>query len=375
MDLVQWLKNRWQAETVRNTYFRIPDANVHNSSGVPLTPTAVKAGEQYFQIWLTEMFLKNSREWGSSWYPAVMASVQLKFGNKAQEITHLAGESALKDFKMSDINKGVAVNHAITTVLPFNGGAITLEAALLAMAGKSDIASLIKVLGNFSKLLVVPQLSAALAVAEPLADGIAELVGATNAHPELRLQDTWGGDASGNPNVLRAGYFAVISAPDGEVRPEELQVRDGRLYRGESAMSGYHYMLFRVDVNSTRDDWDSISSISDPWQDAIGVLENSLKADDPAVQQGMKSEAEKRFASARIAAFRAPELTSVVGKNQVLDALDRRWKEAKSQLGLGAVKEDFPRKLSAAMRNPLPVKDAIERGEPDEEDLWASSGL
>jgi hypothetical protein len=52
-----------------------------------------------------------------------------------------------------------------------------------------------------------------------------------------------------------------------------------------------------------------------------------------AVQHGIKAEAEKRFASARIAAFRAPELTSVVGKNQVLEALDRRWKEAKSQLG------------------------------------------
>jgi hypothetical protein len=63
----------------------------------------------------------------------------------------------------------------------------------------------------------------------------------------------------------------------------------------------------------------------------------------------MKSEAEKRFASARIAAFRAPELTSVVGKNQVLDALDRRWKEAKGQLGLGECGDPTPPGSSAVI--------------------------
>jgi hypothetical protein len=371
MNLIQWLVNRWQSESVHNTYLWIPDGNVQTHSGGALTPAPVKAGEQYYQIWLAEMFLRYRREWGSAWYPTVMASIQLKFGNKSQEITHVAGESTLKDFKMSDVSC-VALNHPLTTVLPFNGGSIEMEAALLSMQGKSDVKSLIKVLGSFSKLLVVPQLSAALAVAQPLADGVAELVGATDARPELRMHDAWGGAEGVNPNILRAGYFAVISAKDGEIPASELFVRGDRLYRNAGAMEGYDYMLFRVDVSGTRDDWDSITTISGPYEDAIGMLESSLKSDDPVTQKGMQAEAEKRFNAARVAAFRAPELTSVVGKNQVLDALDRRWKEAKRQLaGLGAVAIDVPRKLSEALRNPLPVAKAIELGEPLEEDLWS----
>jgi hypothetical protein len=371
MDLIQWLVDRWQSESIHNTYIWIPDGNVQMQPGGALTPTPVKAGEQYYQIWLSEMFLRYQREWGSSWYPTVMVSIQLKFGNKSQEITHVAGESTLKDFKKSDASC-VALNHPITTILPFNGGSIEMEAALLSMQGKDNVQSLIKVLGSFSKLLVVPQLSVALAVAKPLAEGVAELLGVTKARPELRMHEAWGGAEAVNSNILRRGYFAVISAEDGEIPAAELFVREHRLYRNDLAMEGYDYMLFRVDVGSTRDDWDSITSISGPYEEAIGMLENSLKADDPALQKGMQAEAEKRLNAARFATYRAPELTNLVGRNQVLDALDRRWKDAKRQLaGLGAVAVDVPRRLSEAMRNPLAAAKAIELGEPREEDAWS----
>jgi hypothetical protein len=369
MDILQWLKNRWKSEQIHNTYFRIPEANIQTETGAAFAPTPVKAGEQYFQIWLAEMFLRYRREWGSSWYPTVVATVQLKFGNQSQEISHVAGQSTLKNVKITDVDC-VAMNHALTTILPFNGGTIAIEAALLAMQGKSDINSLIKVLSSFSKLLVVPQLSAALAVAQPLADGLAELVGATDAHPELRLQDAWGGADSGNQHILTAGYYVVVAAQAGALKPEELFVRGGRLYRGDRAITGYDYMLFRVDVNCTRDDWDSLASIDGPYQEAIKLLEDSLKSDDLDLQKGMRAEAEKRIAAARVAAFRAPELSRVVGKNQVLDALDKRWKEAKKQLGLGAFANEFPRTLAAAMRNPISITEAIERGEQSEQDLW-----
>ncbi len=369
MTLIQWLKDRWQSEAVHNTYFRIPDANVKTQDGGALTPTPVKAYEQYYKITLAEMFLRYRREWGASWYPTVIVSIDLKFGDKAQQIAHVAGQTTLKDFKITDSNC-VALNHTVTTVLPFNGGEIEMEAALLAMQGKSDVTGLIKVLANFSKLLVVPQLSAALNVAQPLADGVAELVGATDAHPVLRIHDKWGGEGGVDTNILRAGYFVALSAEEGEVPKQELFVREGRLYRGDDPMTGYDYMLFRVDVNSTRDDGDSLASISQPYQEAIDLLENSIKADSPETQKAMKGEAEKRFASARVAVFRAPELTRIVGKNQVMDALDRQWKQAKEQLGQGVASLAVARTLQDAMRKPLSFDRALDRGELREEDFW-----
>ncbi len=365
MALIDWLKHRWQSEAVHYTYLWIPTGNIEMPPDTKLDPTPLSAGQRYFRIWLVEMFLKDDRKWGASWYPAVMLSVQLKFGNKVEEITHIAGESTLKNFDMKALNKGVAVDHEVTTLLPFNGGTVNLEAALLAMEGKSDLRSLLKVLGDFSKLLVVPQLSAALAVATPLANGIAELVGATNAHPELRLQAAWTGAESGNPNLLRAGYFVVLSAEAGEIKPEELSVKNNQLHKGGKQLTGYHYMLFRVDTTDVRDDWDSLTSISEPYKLALDMLEESTKSDDEELKKKLKSEAEKRFGASRFAALRAPELTSIVGKNQVLNALDRRWEEAKKQVGAGAFKADFPKTLSAAMRNPLSATEAMELGEPE----------
>src|SRR5262249_34012738 len=128
--------------------------------------------------------------------------------------------------------------------------------------------------------------------------------------------------------------------------------------------------LFRVDVSDSRDDWDSLTTINEPYVQAVEMLSNAKSQEDPELGEKMRKEAEKRYGAARLAAFRAPELTSVVGKNQVLAALERRWKEAKQQIGEGAFAEDFPKTLKAAMRNPMPADEARERGEVTEEELW-----
>ena len=370
MTFWETIRNRWQAPAVHYTFLWIAPENVEVDGKKPV-PEQITSGEKYFRFWLAEMFLKNDREWGTTWHPAVMCSVKLRFGNKEQEISHVAGESALKDFDLKKLNRNVSVNHEITTLLPFNGGTIALEAALAAMEGKNDVKGLLNVLGKFSKLLVVPQLSSVLAVAAPLAEGVSELVGASNGRMELRLQNTWTGTGTSGGNVLRSGYFAVISAEDGEIDPAKLSVKDHQLYLAGSHLTGYHYMLFRVDVTGTRDDFDSLTSISEPYSQALEMLSNAANQDDEELRAKMRKEADKRYNAARLAAFRAPELTTVVGKNQVLEALERRWKLAGEQIGKqGAFSEDFSKTLKDAMRNPISAQEARDRGEPNEQDLW-----
>jgi hypothetical protein len=93
-----------------------------------------------------------------------------------------------------------------------------------------------------------------------------------------------------------------------------------------------------------------------------------LEADDEEMKTKIRSEAEKRYGAARLAAIRAPELTNVVGRNQALIGLEQRWTEAKKQMGQGAFQGDFPRTLKAAMRNPISIETALEMGELDEQD-------
>ncbi len=96
---------------------------------------------------------------------------------------------------------------------------------------------------------------------------------------------------------------------------------DQPLARKPPGNSGSFVTLFRVDVTQTRDDYDSLTSIAGPYNDALDMLSNAQTQDDSALKDKMMKEAEKRYAAARLAAFRAPELTTTVGRNQVLEAL------------------------------------------------------
>ena len=83
-------------------------------------------------------------------------------------ITRVAGASLLPDLSTDNLDRVIGLNYPMTPLVPFNGGTVSLSAGLLAIAGKNDVKSFLKVLGDFSNLLMVPQLSAALTIATPL---------------------------------------------------------------------------------------------------------------------------------------------------------------------------------------------------------------
>jgi hypothetical protein len=376
MDLLQWIKNRWQAPAVTYTYLWIDPGQARLKGGAVLDPTPVEAGHRYFRVWLAQMALKNDRDWGTSWYPAVLSVINFQFGNQSQQISHIAGETALKDFDLGHLNRSIALNYPLTALVPFNGGSVELEAGLVAMEGKSDLKGMLKVLGDFSKLMIVPQLSAALAVATPLADGIAEFLGASGARPELRMHDTWTGLNAGGPNLLRAGYLLVLGAPAGTIPLEQLWVDQDQVLRGTSwetaqPLGGYHYMLLRIDTTEVRDDWDMLSVIAEPFDQAVGFLQTALGSSDETAQK-LRDEAEKRFAAALAAAYRSNDLTKVVGRNQALDGLRKKFADAKQQFGAGAFREDFSTRLSDAVDRAMSPAEAAALGERHEDELWAS---
>jgi hypothetical protein len=127
--------------------------------------------------------------------------------------------------------------------------------------------------------------------------------------------------------------------------------------------------VFRIDTPAERDDWDSLSSIEEPYQAAIEMLQSALMNPDPELQKNMLLEADRRLGAAKLAAFRAKELTKVVGRNQVLQALQDRYADAKKKLAPGAADEPIPRTLSQVMTSRISVEDARRLGEMTERDL------
>jgi hypothetical protein len=351
MGLLDWFQTRLQRESMMYKYAFIKGTHVVIEGGKSEADQPFAAGDHYFRLWLVEMFLAKDREWFTGWHPAVHAAINFRFGDQKQLITRVAGSTLLPDLSSENLDRVVGMNYAITPLMPFNGGAIELSAGLLAVAGKNDIKGFLKVLGDFSNLLMVPQLSTALAIATPLANGLSELVGATENHLMLGLHQTWtSGTAGAEP--LRAGYFAVILADQTEFDDNLLWVNDGRLLYGTSLaqaqpLRGYNYMLFRLERRDERDDWDSLMEIQEPYNKAIEML-----------RVGNTDQADAYIRSAKAAAFMANELTRNVDQRRVVTQIQKRYDDARQNIGLRAFSENENPSLSDVMQGALPIAEA-----------------
>jgi hypothetical protein len=91
------------------------------------------------------------------------------------------------------------------------------------MQGTNYLNRFNNVLTNFSKLLMVPQLSSALSVAAPLVQGVEELLGINNGSLHLGFHQLF---SKGGGN-LQPGYIAVILAQENDISESRLWVVDG----------------------------------------------------------------------------------------------------------------------------------------------------
>jgi hypothetical protein len=365
MGLMDWLQNRFSHEAVPLTYEFLDASRSDRSPG----PSPILSGQHYFRVTLAEMFLKNDRKWFTDIAPAVYSVIKLTFGDKEETISHVAGPSNLKELEAKSLNRGVTINYPMTPLLPFNGGSIEIEAGLVALPGSNDVKRLLKVLTDFSKTLAVPQISIALGFAQPLVDGIMELVGANDTKLVLRLHDS-----RIKPGDFHSGYLAVIGAAAGTIDKASLWVKGDRLHAGAEPstavpLTGVDYALLRIDAVDERDDYHALSSIDTPYQAAIAALNDAIGEPDPAKQKDKMLEAERMLGAAKVAAFKSKELTFKVGRRQVIQALQQGFDEAKQLLGQGAAEQDIARTLSQAAANAMSPAEALLAGEVTVRDL------
>lgn len=236
------------------------------------TPLAADRG--YMRVWLVEMFLTRTRTWFQDWQPAVHGRVKLTFADQTAEIVRLAAPSSDK-FRAS---KAVLNNYVLLDLVPFRGGLIEIEAGLLALRGADRLARAIGVVSGFADL-VVPPLAQALPVASKVRDGIAQLVDdADEVH--LGAHQTLGGAGGANP--LRAGYIAIVRATDRELDRATLGVKGDQLCDGSGMpLTGFDYMLLRVETAASRDDLQHFSDIAQLRKGAIEayLVGDSAKGD------------------------------------------------------------------------------------------------
>jgi hypothetical protein len=204
----------------------------------PLAPN-----DSYLRVSLSELFLANEREWGGDRIPAVQASVKLLFrGPRPQTFATLVQPPATT-------GHGSFQDYLLTEWLPYRGQPVEFQAALYEILGKNHLATAISIVSDFASL-VTPPVSAALAVVDKVASGIEKVIEANATAPTLVLHGTLDGAE------LRPGWLVSVNATEQDLPAGSLALNaNGRLSRDGARLTGYDFVVLRIEGTSEREDW------------------------------------------------------------------------------------------------------------------------
>ena len=233
---------------------------------LPGTGGDIEPHNAYFRLWLADMFIAKDRRWGIDRHPAVHATVRLGYAGRSTDITSVISPPA------ELLGPGPRQNYPLTTLLPYAGGVVELEAGLSEIQGHNAVAAAIGALQDVSSL-IGPPISQALAVADKVAAGVQGLLQSGEAGIVLGIHDAFtapkpgGGGAGG----LQEGHLICIGTPPGTVAAADLAVVGGRLQHRGQPLEGYDYLVFHIERCADRDDWRfaDLEALIDRAKDAI----------------------------------------------------------------------------------------------------------
>ncbi len=302
----------------------------------------LKPHDAYFRVWLSEAFLAKDKQWFTNHYPAVHASVRLNFGGEPG-----ATFTTLSRPPEGGLGAGVYGNYALTSLLPYRGGTVELQAGLTAVEGANALGAAFSVVQDFSSL-IGPPLGEALGIAEKVAGGVQRLLDAGQDDVLLGLHQQYASAGGGGAHVLRPGYWALVRATEREVRPADLRVEGDRLRlasgNGTKPLEGHDYILLRIEGRTERDDW--------RFRRFEDLIAKALEANFTDNQDGYTAYRN----AVLLEIFSSPDLTKPDAV-RVATAVKRELGEAVSA-GLGAT-GDGPPDLGSIVDRHAPTRDEV----------------
>jgi hypothetical protein len=334
MSIWEKVRRTGQRETRAFVFREIPSAGA--DPGV-LQPALVTE-QDYFRVWLCEISLGTRSTLTADWLPAAHARVAVtRPGWPPLEYSKVLRPEP------KYLAQGVQLNYPLTDLIPFNEGAVEIEAALVAWQQANAIGAAVDLLQTVSAV-PIPPAAAALAIATQVTTATRDLVqkGKGAVHLDLHQSFTASGNEAGRNleprKALRPAYLAVLLADESQVSPETLRVVDSRLHQVSDDgqvrhLLGWDFLLLRVEGRATLDNfW--LPEMEELLDKAIAALE----AGSPTVAANYRS-------AAIAAAWRSPLLTWA-DRDRIIDAIKARFDHVALR-GLGAVPTPEPESLTA----------------------------
>jgi hypothetical protein len=221
---------------------------------LPIEPPFA-AVDDYVVLRLAEMYLKTTRVLWKESYPLVHSFVGYGDPAAPRSIASIAGPGQLKELGTDNLDRLIGLAYRLAGPLVYDGQDIELLAGLYAVPAKDGAKVLIDTLAQLSGL--VPALKQATDVANIVKGGVEGLLGIGGTRLTLGIHAAFRALGAGAGRPARPGFIVAINAPSATVRPEQLWVRDGRLYEGPNPVAAQPFashdmMLFELHRGPTR---------------------------------------------------------------------------------------------------------------------------
>jgi len=230
--------------------------------------------KNYFEISLTEQFLRDRREYWNEYIPLTLFLTEFIYSNKRSSFPFVVGPDLLKSLEQIEGDESIRYkNTRVVGPTPYNGDNITLFTGLFRVKTKNWAAQTIGLLETVAKSFDSSKLTGYLNIAEPLLSGIEGFFGmGDDMQFRIGQRDEFRDSEIHSTNVFRGGYWVMIRDDQDKVKKENFWVKNSQLYYGarKNNIKPYKendYVLFEISASEKRNDYETFE-FHKHWEEA-----------------------------------------------------------------------------------------------------------
>jgi hypothetical protein len=263
-------------------------------------------GRHYLQVVINEMHLHESRKWFIQYEPMAMVTTTYLYDQKMETSPFVVGPSMLKNKEASP--KGTIFrNMPVTTMHPYQGGAVTLTVIFSSVKHENNAETLFKAVEGIGSVIdpILPAINFAsyLRIADKLMDGVDALLGLHETEPLLGYQVTVNPDIK---QTFEPHHLVLIDEDEAKVDRSKFWVKESRLHYGPSLEDAepyceHDFLLLQVAQGDKRSDERTLPFYP-VWEKARALAMR-------AHNDHYWSEAKAHFNTLKRQLFESPDLT------------------------------------------------------------------
>ena len=244
--------------------------------GEKLRLEGIHGGEGYFIIRLSEMFLKNRREWWVGFNPLAIAITDFFYNQTNQTIPIYIGNQLLKTIESQIQDQFVEYrNTKIIGPVVYNGGDVGLFIGLFRVQVNDYSRQLFDFIESIIGTFHLSQLDSYIALADNINKGLAGLFGLKEVQLQIGFRNVYN-ETGPDANQFKDGYFLMAACPRENLQTENLWIKDGALHIGEDEghlvpFQSDDYCLFKIEQSDERTDFRSLK-FNSQWEKIISEL-------------------------------------------------------------------------------------------------------